>query len=135
MTPRSLLVTRVAGFALVIVLSLCISNQALRSQDQEKEASSPPKANVFAYPDKLTEKDKLVDGPSGTIIKIGGETTLIWVDLAPDYRFAHPTEYVLISVDGARVIKGHWWPVLNGKPLFRNTTPYNAEFPIKMVGI
>src|SRR5262249_2601859 len=49
-----------------------------------------------------------------------GESTLVYVDLAPDARFAHPTQCILISAGGARVIDGNWWLVLNGKPLFRD---------------
>jgi hypothetical protein len=124
-------VGRWAFFALVSICLVCFVGQHLAA-DEEKE-TVPPKANVFVYPDKLTEKDRLTDGP-GRTIDIRSETTLIWVDLAPDYRFAHPTEYVLISTGGTRVVKGHWWPVLNGKALFRDGKPYKAEFPVKLVG-
>jgi hypothetical protein len=118
--------------ALASIGLVCLAGHHLPAQ-REKD-TRPPKTNVFVYPEKLTEKDKLVDGPSGRVIEIKSETTLIWVDLAPDYRFAHPTEYVLISTAGARVVRGHWWPVLNGKALFRTGKPYQAEFPIKLTG-
>src|SRR5262245_36017969 len=91
-----------------------------------------PKTNVFVYPEKLTEKDKLTDGAGAKEIEIKSESTLIWIDLTPDARFAHPTQYVLISTEGARVVKGQWWPVLNGKALFRDAKEYQAEFPIKL---
>src|SRR5580658_4201477 len=133
-TIRRLVRRTLIGVAM-IVLSLCMSHHTLRSQDQEKEAFDKPKANVFVYSQKLTATDKLVDGLSATNIPIKGETTLIWVDLAPDQHFTHPTQYVLIDVDGARTVPGHWWPVLNGNQLFRKTTPYTVEFPIKMVGM
>jgi hypothetical protein len=48
--------------------------------------------NVYIHPPKLTAKDKLVDGLSDEPIEITSESTLIWVDLMPGYRFAHPTE-------------------------------------------
>lgn len=96
--------------------------------------TTPPKTNVFVHPEKLTEKDKLVDGPGDRVIEIKSETTLVWVDLMPDFRYAHPTEYVLISTEGARVVKGHWWPVLNGKALFRDAKEYKAAFPVKLTG-
>lgn len=85
----------------------------------EKKESPPSGAKVFTHPGKLTSKDKLTDGESNTLIEIKEETVLVWVDLKPDARFAHPAEYVLISASGTRVVKGEWWPVLNGKPLFR----------------
>jgi hypothetical protein len=92
------------------------------------------KTNVFVYPEKLTEKDKLTDGAGAKEIEIKSESTLIWIDLSPDARFAHPTQYILISTEGARVVKGQWWPVLNGKALFREAKEDQAEFPIKLTG-
>lgn len=127
-------------FCLAFLCLLCLAGQQLIAQgtkdgkDEKEKDAKPAKANVFTYPEKLTARDKLVDGPAekASEIEIKSETTLIWVDLAPDYRFAHATEYVLITAQGARVVKGSWWPVLNGKPLFRDTKAYNAEFPIKL---
>jgi hypothetical protein len=122
------------GFPLILVCIclLCLTGRRLIA-DAEAETNTP-KTNVFVYPEKLTEKDHLADGPSGGEIEIKSDTTLIWVDLAPDYRFAHPTEYVLISTKGTRTVRGQWWPVLNGKPLFRNGKPYKVECPIKLTG-
>jgi hypothetical protein len=40
---------------------------------------------------------------------------LIWVDLYPNWRFAHPTLYILISGEESRIVEGEWWPVLNGE--------------------
>jgi hypothetical protein len=85
----------------------------------DKKESPPTTANVFTHPTKLTTKDTLTDGEKGTAIEITGDTVLIWVDLMPDARYSHPTEYVLISAAGTKVVKGEWWPVLNGMPLFR----------------
>lgn len=100
--------------------------------DEKKEA--PPKAaNVFTYAEKLTSKDKLTDGEKGTAIEIKEDTVLIWVDLMPDARFSHPTEYVLISASGTKVVKGDWWPVLNGKPLFRRGDAA-VDVPVKLGG-
>ena len=100
---------------------------------QGEEEARAANANVFIQMEKLTDKDKLSDGP-GRAIDLQSETTLIWVDLMPSARFAHPTEYVLISTKGTRVIKGSWWPVLNGKPLFRNAKEYKVSFPVKLTG-
>ncbi|MBW2740651.1 MAG: hypothetical protein JRE64_17820 [Deltaproteobacteria bacterium] len=71
--------------------------------------------NVYAFPHELIPADKLVDGPDGVPFKITGNTLLIWVDLHPDMRFTHPTEYILIAPEAINVYKGGWWPVLNGK--------------------
>src|SRR5262249_18397570 len=96
-----------------------------------------PKAQVYVYSDQLTAADKLSFGP-GTeqkeTIPIKGGTTLVYVDLMPGARFAHPTQCILISSDGARVIKGDWWLVLNGKPLFRDGKAFKVDFPIDLSG-
>lgn len=128
-TVRRLLVAATAA----ICLAAFGSPHATAADGKDAPAK---KANVFVYPEKLTAKDKLVDGPAGaaTEIPIKGETTLIWIDLNPDARFAHATEYVLISAEGTRVVKGGWWPVLNGKPLFRDEKAYQVEFPRKHTG-
>ena len=122
----------VAAIALTVG-ALCLNGRA--EPARETHQPLPQKANVFVHPEKLTVKDKLTDGQSGKAIEIKSETTLIWVDLNPDARFAHATEYVLISVEGTRVIKGNWWPVLNDKPLFRGEEKtYKSEFPVKLSG-
>jgi hypothetical protein len=121
----------VAAIALTVG-ALCLNGRA----EPARAASQalPQKANVFVHPEKLTAKDKLTDGNSGKPMEIKSETTLIWVDLHPDARFAHATEFVLISAEGTRVIKGNWWPVLNDKPLFRGEAKsYKAEFPVQLL--
>jgi hypothetical protein len=99
-------------------------------ESAEKKDETPAGVQVFVHPEKLTAKDKLTD--RGSAIEIKSETTLVWIDLSPGARFAHATKYVLISADGTRVVDGTWWPVLNGKDLFRNGTGYKVEFPIKL---
>jgi hypothetical protein len=116
--------------------ALCVLGLSDPHANAQKTMGEPAKhANVFVHPEKLTATDKLSDGKSGDAIEIKGETTLIWVDRMPDARFAHPTEYVLISVDGTRVVKGNWRPVLNGNELFTQATkPYKVESPIHLPG-
>jgi hypothetical protein len=88
---------------------------------------------VFVYPVRLTGKDKLKDGNDGKVMEIKSETMLVWVDLMPDARFAHDTEYVLVSAEGSRVVKGQWRPVLNGKELFHQSTqPSQVDFPVTL---
>lgn len=86
---------------------------------------------VFAFPYELTSDDKLVDGPTpdAASLPIDRETMLLWVDLEPDSRFAHPTLYVLITGKGIQVVKGNWWPVLNGKSLFRGPNQATVMSP------
>jgi hypothetical protein len=96
---------------------------AAQTTTGELRKGYPARAKVFVYPDKLTAQDKLSFGPGNeqkATIPIQGESTLVYVDLAPDARFAHPTQCILISTDGARVLDGNWWLILNGKPLFRD---------------
>jgi hypothetical protein len=103
----------------------------------EQPKGPPKKAKVYVYPEKLTAKDKLSFGP-GTEqkepIPIKEEATLVYVDLMPDAWFAHPTQCILISTGGAQVIKGAWWLVLNGKPLFRDGEDFKVDFPINLSG-
>jgi hypothetical protein len=106
-----------------------------RAEDPDKAPSS--KAKVYVYPEKLTAKDKLSFGPGEEqkkTIAIKGETALIYVDLMPDARFAHPTQCILISTDGAKVYKGDWWLILNAKPLFRDEKDFKVGFPIELSG-
>ena len=86
----------------VAVASFVFSGQTARSADEVK--AEPRKAVIHVYAEKLTANDVLADGPSKKRIEITGETTLIWVDLQPGYRYAHDTEYVLITARGTQVV-------------------------------
>jgi hypothetical protein len=98
----------------------------------EKRLEVPHRAVVKVYGEKLTPADKLSDGENGRPIRIPGEATLIWVDLQPGARFAHETEYVLITPRGTSVAKGQWWPVLNGKAILREDKPAEVRFPMEL---
>lgn len=76
------------------------------------------KIKIYIYPYPLTKDDRLCDGPVSVgerCFALDNATMLIWVDLMPEARFAHPTAYVLISGRNTRVERGNWWPMLNGK--------------------
>lgn len=92
-----------------------------------------PVVRIFQHHATLKAADKLQDGDNGPAIVLDGETTLIWIDRMPEARYAHPTEYVLISGKGTRVVKGDWWPVLNGRPLFRDEQKFQITFPQQVV--
>jgi hypothetical protein len=111
-----------------------LAAQALTGQEEE---GPPNKAKVYVYPKKLTTKDKLSFGPGKDqkeTIPIKAESTLVYVDLAPDARFAHGTQCILISAEGATIIKGEWWLVLNGEALFRDAKTFKVDFPIDLSG-
>jgi hypothetical protein len=113
------------------ICAICLLGSALTAQ--ERKDGPPKRAHVFVHADKLTGKDKLTDGTVGKAIEIRSETTLIWVDLMPDFRFSHETQYVLISAEGTRVVNGQWRPVLNGKELFNQSTkPYKVDRPVNL---
>jgi hypothetical protein len=121
-----------ASFA-VICLVLWLRTPLAAVQDK----GTPSKAKVYVYPQKLTSKDILSFGPDKMqkkTIPIKGETTLVYVDLAPNARFAHPTQCILISTEGARVVEGNWWLVLNGQDLFRDGKESKVSFPIDLSG-
>ena len=128
---------KLACGAFVAGLCVLLAGQSVRSADEATKGSNvnevkdaPRTAVVHVHPAKLTAKDVLTDGPTGKRIEITGETTLVWVDLHPDGRYAHDTEYVLIGPRGSRVIKGQWWPVLNGTDILRGEKPAAVPFPI-----
>jgi uncharacterized Zn-binding protein involved in type VI secretion len=129
-TPVFNVISKAGVFAVALAGLIHLGTSG--SPAQEKKDAPPIGAHVFVHPEKLTAKDVLSFGEKGERIEINGETTLVYVDLAPDARFAHPTECVLISAEGTRVVKGTSWLVLNGKPLFRDGKGYKAEFPIKL---
>jgi hypothetical protein len=115
----------------------CLVVLAVQSLSGQDDKGPPSKAKVYVYPKKLTAKDKLSFGPGKDqkeTIPIKGETTLIYVDLFPDARFAHETQCILVSTEGARVIKGSWWMILNGADLFRDGKDFKVEFPIDLSG-
>src|SRR3954471_8384426 len=116
----------------VVAIGLSFCGRAARSAEEVKAV--PHRAVVHVCPEKLTAKDTLADGPSGKRIEIGGETTLIWVGLAPDARYAHDTEYVLITARGTQVVKGQWWPVVNGREVLRGEAKGRVEVPIEVNG-
>ena len=115
---------RVFGVFLVVLFSLLLYDPTGLQGVEVKSAAV--KTTVFVYPHKLTSKDVLLaDGKNGKAIPIKSNSTLIWVDHNPGARFAHPTEFLLISEKGTQVIKGTWWPILNGKDLFRGEKASN----------
>jgi hypothetical protein len=128
----------VAGLAVVAFCCLVlVAVQPLAGQGDKGEQGPTSKAKIYVYPKKVTAKDKLSFGPGkdGKEIPIKGESTLIYVDLAPDARFAHGTQCILISTEGAQVTKGNWWLMLNGEPLFRGEEKdYKVDFPITVLG-
>jgi hypothetical protein len=79
------------------------------------DTNSYENIDVYIYPHELYPSDRLVDGLSGDMIKIVDNTLLIWVDLLPRAKFTHPTAYILISKEYTYMVKGGWWPELNGK--------------------
>jgi hypothetical protein len=106
-------IIRMMGLALLVAVGLSVIGGQSPSTETDKHELMKPVVHV--YSEQLSAKDKLVDGPDGKVIEITSETTLVWVDLVPDARFAHDTEYLLITAEGTKVIKGQWWLVVNGQ--------------------
>lgn len=124
---------KLACGAFVSALSVLLLAQQVWSADGAKGVSEVPhKAVVHVYDQKLSGSDALTDGPNGKRIEVTGETTLLWVDLNPDARYAHDTEYILINERGSRVVKGQWWPVLNGKDILRGEKNATVAVPIEL---
>ena len=89
-----------------------------------ESVSKPTTSNVYIYTHELTSKDILKDGTTSTVFKLGNNTLLVWIDLAPGAKFEHATLYLLISDQSIMVNKGKWWPVLNTKTILY--PDYNA---------
>ena len=71
---------------------------------------------------ELTAGNLITDGPLGPSFKIECDTLFIWVNLAPNAFFAHPTMYIFIrgSLEEPIIIEeGEWWPLLNGQGIFQ----------------
>jgi hypothetical protein len=123
----------VVALTIVVLFSARLARSAADIKGTDKPLLDVPhRAVVHVYGEKLVAGDKLTDGPDGRPIRIMGEATLVWVDLAPDARYAHETEYLLITPRGTSVSKGQWWPVLNGKPILRGEKPAEVRFPIEL---
>jgi hypothetical protein len=108
--------------------------QLLARGDQPREEPGGRRpAVVHISPRLLTPEDQLTIGPNGAKhILLESPTLLIWVDQMPDARFAHPTQLVLISAQGARVERADWWPVVNGKDLFRDGKKTSVVSPLAL---
>lgn len=75
---------------------------------------------VYQYPFTLKKGDVLTDGSSDSQLRkfeFETDTEFIWIDLKPRTKFAHPTAYIFLSDKSQEMIKGSWWPVLNGKQI------------------
>lgn len=130
MFDRSAWVKKVAIFVVsAAFVTVAVAWQPLLAEPVTERQSD---AKVFAHPQVLVPGDNLTDGKSGRRFHITTETTLIWIDRMPDARYEHPTEYILISVDGVQIVKGGWWPILNGKDLFRDSQETAVKFPISL---
>ena len=117
---------------LIIAISLFPMLLEAKSSDKGhgilKPIRLPHSVVAYIYPEELNTGDLLTDGPSGDPILIRDKTVLIWVDLDPGRRFAHPTVYVLIDDEGTRLLDGMWWPVLNQKGiLYGNQVGYAVD--------
>ncbi len=134
MASRRCIAAVVGIFLLVGVLASADEPVKQSKSTAEGVKTAAGNAKVYVYAEKLTAKDKLSFGPDAKPIPIKGESTLVYVDLMPDARFAHPTQCVLISTDGAKVLEGDWWLVLNGKPLFRDGKEFKVNFPMDLSG-
>jgi len=107
----------------ILLIPLIVSAQTL-----------PDDCDIYFYPHELNPGDELQDGPLGGGIRIEDQSLLIWVDLAPGFRFAHETKYILISLlGGTRIIEGNWWPVLNEKMiLYGEKKKYAVVSPLEV---
>lgn len=111
------------GYVLLSLLFVC---PVLAEDPNNTILPKPTPIHAYFYPHVLTPQDFLTDG--GTVdtslkispFKIEDNTLLIWIDQMPTAYFAHPTAYLMISGKETRVVRGEWWPILNGKDILYN---------------
>lgn len=89
--------------------------------------------DIYCHPFPLSSKDVLTDGKPSTEVtplKFEPGSILVWVDLQPEARFAHPTAYVFFSKGNTSVVNGSWRPVLNGEAiLYGESEPFSIIRP------
>ncbi len=87
-----------------------------RDRDNSASAQSPLQGEyVYVYPFPLKATDRLCDGTQGKPMELTDGTRLVWSDLLPRAKLAHPTLYELFDGANARTVKGEWWPEHNGQ--------------------
>jgi len=89
--------------------------------------------NIHVYPRLLTPRDRLVMEPGGEPIEVSEDKLLVWIDLAPEYRFVHPTRTVLIGAEAVEVHEGQWWLEVDDQrfPAIGASTP-GVVAPLKL---
>lgn len=70
---------------------------------------------VHTHPILLQLGDTLRLSPDGELVEIAETSLLVWVDLMPDGRFAHPTYTVLVGAEKVLTFRGSWWVEVNGR--------------------
>lgn len=89
---------------------------------------------IFMYPALLGPGESVRDGHHGQPVQITEPTMLVWIDLAPGHRFAHPTCTLLISASQVDVHPGSWWAVIDddiGFPVGFEALP-DVVFPVQL---
>ncbi|MCA9649345.1 MAG: hypothetical protein H6712_19875 [Myxococcales bacterium] len=76
------------------------------------------------HPQLVTPKNQLKLDPSHEPIELKEDKLMIWVDLAPAMRFAHPTRTILIGAESVEVFEGQWWVELDGRRFPEGETDY-----------
>jgi len=108
LNKKSILLNEIGQYALISPLKL--------------HENTPIGFNVYIFPHELNSNDVIADGPSGNIFRLLNNTLFIWVDFAPNAKYAHDTAYILLAKRRSRVEKGSWWPILNNKVILYNQT-------------
>ena len=118
---------------LIVLAVFVVAPLAMAEEETVAVRQVTDKVDVYAYSHVLNAEDKLTDGPRGRAFKLASDTMLLWVDLMPGGRFAHPTVYIFISPRGTRVERGQWWPVLYGSTiLYGKRNPVAITSPVEV---
>lgn len=70
---------------------------------------------MYTFPQLLTPENRLALEPGGPAMTLSENKLLIWIDLMPTYRYAHPTRTVLVGAGEVDVLEGQWWIEVDGR--------------------
>lgn len=89
---------------------------------------------IFIYPALLGPGESVRDGRDGQPVQLAEPTLLVWIDLAPEQRFPHPTCTVLIGESHVEVQAGTWWAMIDDEIRFPGALAAAPDvvFPVRL---
>jgi hypothetical protein len=110
-----------------------LARPAAEEQEEDDMPENRP-IEIFIYPALLGPGESVRDDHDGQTVQITEPTMLVWIDLAPGHRFAHPTCTVLISESQVNVHPGNGWAVIDDDIRFPGESEAlpDVVFPVRL---